>query len=144
MRVQYPDQYAEVLLGITDPQAHYTVARIHSMYGAAEENINFPTPIPVHITYQTAFVDDSGKLEIRKDIYGRDGILKDLLKGGNRVMAEIPVEHSQQSYSTRPKVPIMQASSSGSGPGLFGWLFSAPQPQPTAPVRRPRRSVGPR
>jgi murein L,D-transpeptidase YcbB/YkuD len=144
MRVQYPDQYAEVLLGITDPQEHYTVAKIHSMYGSAEQNINFPTPIPVHITYQTAFVDEAGKLEIRKDVYGRDGILKDLLKGGNRVMAEIPVEHSQQSYSTRPKVPITQASSNG--PGLFGWLFSAPQPppQPTAPVRRPHRSVGPR
>ncbi len=103
MRVQYPDQYAEVLLGITDPQEHYTVAKIHSMYGSAEENINFPTPIPVHITYQTAFVDDSGKLEIRKDIYGRDGMLRDLLMGGNRAMAEIPIEHSQQSYSTRPE-----------------------------------------
>ncbi len=144
MRVQYPDQYAEVLLGITDPQDHYTVARIHSMYGAAEENINFPTPIPVHITYQTAFVDDSGKLEIRKDIYGRDGILRDLLKGGNKAMAEIPVEHSQPSYSTKPKVPITQASSGP--PSLFGWLFSAPEPppQPAAPMRRPRRSVGPR
>jgi murein L,D-transpeptidase YcbB/YkuD len=144
MRVQYPDQYAEVLLGITDPQAHYTVAKIHSMYGSAEENINFPTPIPVHITYQTAFVDDSGKLEIRKDVYGRDGMLRDLLKSGNRAMAEIPVEHSQQSYSTRPKLPITQASSNG--PGLFGWLFSAPEqpPQPVAPIRRVHRSSGPR
>jgi murein L,D-transpeptidase YcbB/YkuD len=144
MRVQYPDQYAEVLLGITEPQAHYTVARIHSMYGSAEENINFPTPIPVHITYQTAFVDDSGKLEIRKDVYGRDAALRDALKGGNRAVAEIPVEHAQQSYSTRPKMPITQVSNNG--PGLFGWLFSAPeQPQqPAAPIRRPRRNVGPR
>jgi murein L,D-transpeptidase YcbB/YkuD len=144
MRVQYPDQYAEVLLGITEPQAHYTVARIHSMYGSAEENINFPTPIPVHITYQTAFVDDSGKLEIRKDVYGRDAALRDALKGGNRAVAEIPVEHAQQSYSTRPKMPITQVSNNG--PGLFGWLFSAPEqpPQPAAPIRRPRRNVGPR
>jgi L,D-transpeptidase YcbB len=144
MRVQYPDQYAEVLLGITDPQDHYTVAKIHSMYGSGEENINFPTPIPVHITYQTAFVDDAGKLEIRKDIYGRDTDLKELLARGNRAIAEIPVEHSQPSYSTKPKVPITQASSGP--PSLFGWLFSAPEPapQPTAPLRRPRRSVGPR
>jgi hypothetical protein len=114
------------------------------MYGSAEENINFPTPIPVHITYQTAFVDDSGKLEIRKDVYGRDAALRDALKGGNRAVAEIPVEHAQQSYSTRPKMPITQVSNNG--PGLFGWLFSAPeQPQqPAAPIRRPRRNVGPR
>ena len=133
-----------MLLGITDPQEHYTIAKIHSMYGSAEENINFPTPIPVHITYQTAFVDDSGKLEIRKDVYGRDTMLRDLLKGGNRAIAEIPVEHSQQTYSTKPKVPITQASNNG--PGLFGWLFGGPQPppQPAAPIRRARRSAGPR
>jgi hypothetical protein len=144
MRVQYPDQYAEVLLGITDPQDHYTVARIHSMYGSAEENINFPTPIPVHITYQTAFVDDSGKLEIRKDVYGRDTMLKDLLHGGNRAMAEIPIEHSQPAYSTRPKVPIAQTSYNGNGPNLFSWLFGPqPPPQPVQPIRRSRRG-GPR
>ena len=35
-------------------------------------NIQFPTPIPVHITYQTAFVDDAGELQIRRDIYNID------------------------------------------------------------------------
>jgi murein L,D-transpeptidase YcbB/YkuD len=146
MRVQYPDQYAEVLLGITEPQEHYTAARIHSMYGSSEQNINFPTPIPVHITYQTAFVDDSGKLEIRKDVYGRDNTLRELLKGGNRAMAEIPVEHSQPSYSTRPKVPLTQVSNDN-GPGFFAMLFgggSQPPPQPVAPVKRSRRAAAPR
>src|SRR4029077_16901418 len=138
MRVQYPDQYAEVLLGITDPQEHFTVAKIHSMYGSSEQNINFPTPIPVHITYQTAFVDDSGKLEIRKDIYGRDGTLRELLKGGNRAMAEIPVEHSQPAYTTKPNVPLTQVSNAG--PGFFSMLFGGgaqpTPPQPVAPVKR--------
>src|SRR5438094_9308030 len=40
MRVQYPDQYAEVLLGITEPQDHYTVAKLQAMYRSAEQNIN--------------------------------------------------------------------------------------------------------
>ena len=35
---------------------------IRSMYGRSEIDIRFPTPIPVHITYQTAFVDEHGKL----------------------------------------------------------------------------------
>jgi murein L,D-transpeptidase YcbB/YkuD len=146
MRVQYPDQYAEVLLGITDPQEHYTVAKIHSMYGSSEQNINFPTPIPVHITYQTAFVDDSGKLETRKDVYGRDAMLKDLLRGGNRAMAEIPIERSQASLSTpRPKLPGAQTAYNGNGPNLFSWLFG-PQapPQPVQPIRRSQRRAGPR
>jgi len=145
MRVQYPDQYAEVLLGITDPQDHYTVARIHSMYGSAEANINFPTPIPVHITYQTAFVDESGKLEIRRDVYGRDTMLRDLLHGGNRVMAQIPIEHSQPSYSTRPKLPIAQTAYNGNGgPNLFSWLFGPPTPPQPIPSGRRSRHGGPR
>ena len=37
-----------------------------------ERDIQLNTPIPVHLTYQTAFVDDAGNLAIREDIYGRD------------------------------------------------------------------------
>src|SRR6185312_12229640 len=69
MRVQNPDQYAAVLLGITEPNEHYTAEKIRGMYGHSEIDLKFPTPIPVNITYQTAFVDDAGKLETRKDVY---------------------------------------------------------------------------
>ena len=65
MRVQNPDQYAATLLNIALPKEKYTPAKIRSMYGRSEIDIKFPTPIPVHITYQTAFVDDAGKLQIR-------------------------------------------------------------------------------
>ena len=115
------------------------------MYGSSEQNINFPTPIPVHITYQTAFVDDAGKLEIRKDVYGRDGTLRELLKGGNRAMAEIPVEHSQPAYSTQPEGAAHAGEQQRSE--LFAHAVRRrpqPPPQPLAPVKRPRRSSGPR
>ena len=72
MRVQNPDQYAATLLNIVMPNEQYTPEKIRSMYGRSEIDIKFPTPIPVNITYQTAFVDDAGKLQIRKDVYGRD------------------------------------------------------------------------
>ena len=42
------------------PSESYTAERIHKMYGSDERTINFKTPIPVHLTYQTAFVDDAG------------------------------------------------------------------------------------
>jgi murein L,D-transpeptidase YcbB/YkuD len=73
MRIQNPDRYAEVLLPIANPNDRYTVERIHKMYGGGEKNINFAIPIPVHLTYQTAFIDERGELVLREDIYGRDG-----------------------------------------------------------------------
>ena len=68
----------------------------------ASIDINFPTPIPVHITYQTAFVDDAGKLQIRDDIYGRDARVLAALKGDERRMADVPVERPQPSYARPP------------------------------------------
>ena len=55
MRVQNPDQYGATLLNIVLPNEKYTAEKIRGMYGRGETNINFPTPVPVHITYQTAF-----------------------------------------------------------------------------------------
>ena len=68
------------------------------MYGHSEIDIRFPTPIPVHITYQTAFVDDAGQLQIRDDLYGRDARLLAALKEDRR-QAEIPVARAQPNYS---------------------------------------------
>src|ERR1051326_6152838 len=82
MRVQNPDQYASTLLNIVMPNASYTPEKIRSMYGRSEIDLRFPTPIPVNITYQTVFVDDAGKLQIRKDIYGRDATMIALMKTG--------------------------------------------------------------
>ena len=64
MRVQNPDQYASTLLNIVMPNERYSPEKIRSMYGRSEIDLKFPTPIPVNITYQTAFVDDAGKLQI--------------------------------------------------------------------------------
>ena len=99
MRVQNPDQYASVLLGITEPNEHYTADKIRGMYGHSEIDLKFPTPIPVNITYQTAFVDDAGKLQFRKDVYGRDATMIALLKNAHSKDMENVVAHSQPSYS---------------------------------------------
>jgi L,D-transpeptidase YcbB len=73
MRVQDPAKYAEVLFNIARPQEHWTAEKIKSMFGAAEQDIQLqPTPIWVHLTYQTAFVDDAGKLQMRRDVYNLD------------------------------------------------------------------------
>jgi murein L,D-transpeptidase YcbB/YkuD len=92
MRVQDPAKYAEVLLSIGAPRQGYTVERLQRMFGSEERDINLTPMIPVHVTYQTAFVDDAGRLEFRDDIYGRDSQVLAALKGENLRVADIPVE----------------------------------------------------
>ena len=105
MRVQNPDQYAAVLLNITEPNEHYTPEKIRSMYGQSEIDLKFPTPIPVNITYQTAFVDDAGKLQFRRDVYGRDATMLALLRNSRNKDLETVVAHSQPSYSHAGRQP---------------------------------------
>jgi murein L,D-transpeptidase YcbB/YkuD len=143
MRVQNPDQYAATLLNITMPNERYTPEKIRSMYGHSEIDLKFPTPIPVNITYQTAFVDDAGKLQFRKDIYGRDAAMINLLKNIRGKDLENVVAHSQPNY-TRPSgaaLPSNVAFNSDfgggpSGPSFFERLFGAPTPPAPIPGRR--------
>jgi murein L,D-transpeptidase YcbB/YkuD len=100
MRVQYPEKYAEVLLSITQPKDGFTAERIQRMYGDTERTINLKEQIPVHITYQTAFVDDSGQLQTRPDIYGHDRELLNVLRN-QRQVADLPIERGSAS-SNKP------------------------------------------
>jgi murein L,D-transpeptidase YcbB/YkuD len=136
MRVQNPAKYAEVLLGLTLPGQNYTEQRITSMFGSSEIDIKFPTPIPVHIMYQTAFVDEHGNLQFRDDVYGRDQRTLTALKNEDRKVADLAIETRQPSVA-RPRVPD---NFGPSGPSFFERLFGvSPTPAPAQP--RPRRSV---
>jgi hypothetical protein len=108
------------------------------MYGHGEVDLKFPTPIPVNITYQTAFVDDAGKLQLRKDIYGRDATMISLMKGGRIRDLENMVAHSQPGYgrpnTTLPPGVAFASSGGYSGPSFFERLFGPPTPP--APVGR--------
>jgi murein L,D-transpeptidase YcbB/YkuD len=143
MRVQNPETYATRLLSLVDPNEHYNEARIEKMYGNSEININFKKPVWVHLTYQTAFVDSDGKLQFRDDLYGRDARMIEIMKGSERRVADIPVEHAPNTSSKPVKMPVgMYAGSDrGGGGNFFGWLFGGGPSQAPTPYR-PRGYVG--
>jgi len=101
MRVENPLDYAEVLLSIARPQDGYTSERLHRMFGRDERDIAFSNPIPVHLTYQTAFVDQSGSLQIREDIYSRDTPTIAILKSEDRKYAYLPAERHDERARSR-------------------------------------------
>ena len=137
MRVQDPDKYAEVLLSLTQPEDGYTADRIRRMYGSGERNIKLDQPVPVHLTYQTAFVDDAGKLELREDVYGRDAQILALLKGSNANVADTRIERRETStkpvaarlpsrpggFFQRDRRAQANGPYDGPGAGFFGLFF---------------------
>jgi L,D-transpeptidase YcbB len=162
MRVQDPQRYAEVLLSLVRPNDGYTLERIKKMIDAGgEQDIQLPTFIPVNLTYQTAFVDDDGKLQFRDDVYGRDKQLLAILKGDDRKMADVAVERREdpshrQVLAIPDSTPLFGGRSYGGygGPGdggnffsrLFGGGFASTPPQPVrhaAPHRRETSSGAP-
>jgi murein L,D-transpeptidase YcbB/YkuD len=155
MRVQDPLKYGEVLLSLVRPKDGYTVERLRKMFAPEEREITFPTPIPVHITYQTAYVDEAGKLVIRDDIYNRDSKTLAVLKGEDRNIADVPMDRrgEQQASYARPPTNLpygvvtegssRYASRQADGGNFFEMLFGGPryyqQPQ-SYPAERRRGS----
>jgi L,D-transpeptidase YcbB len=146
MRVENPAKYAEIMTRLGMPGSNYTAEKIQSMFGNSEIDLRFTTPIPVHITYQTAFVDESGHLQIREDLYGRDTQTLAALKGGNRRDLEIPVARAGSSQG-RPPVRLPNGvagaySDWNSGQSFFDRLFGNPIQPPPQPVGQRRASRG--
>ena len=66
VRVQNPRDFAAMVLGWSPEDVAKRVTSKHS------ETIRLKTKIPVHITYFTAWPDESGNMLYFNDIYGRD------------------------------------------------------------------------
>ena len=130
MRVENPVKYAEVLLAIARPREGYTEDRIRSMFGTSEIEVRLPFFIPVHVTYQTAFVDKDGKLQFRDDIYGRDKALLAILKSDDRKVADIAIERKDNGVRREALAVPDQILGWGGGQNIFSRLFGFTTAQP--------------
>ena len=71
VRVDQPFKLAEILLGPA-----WNETKLQSLIGGPERTVRLPQPLPIHIEYFTASVDESGRLLLRDDIYGYSKRLK--------------------------------------------------------------------
>ena len=141
MRVQDPAKYAEALLSIARPQEHWTAEKIKGMFGKVEQDIQLqPAQIWVHLTYQTAFVDAAGKLQIRNDVYNLDSRTLAAIKserGGIEPASERKREEvaSAQPRRSAPPPPVRNTSNSFLQSPFFGAPSYARQTSPRAVYR---------
>jgi murein L,D-transpeptidase YcbB/YkuD len=78
IRVQHPDELAAVLLGATMPG--WDLDRVRAKIATnTRSTLRLDKPIPVHLTYLTAWVNKDGTVNFRDDIYGRDATLAQAL-----------------------------------------------------------------
>jgi murein L,D-transpeptidase YcbB/YkuD len=66
VRVQNPRQLGSLLMGISEDDISKAISP------GTTSRRNLPAPIPVFIVYQTAFINNDGALEFRRDGYQRD------------------------------------------------------------------------
>ena len=56
---------------------------VGSVQAGQQRIVTLAAPLPVHITYLTAWVNKDGSVNFRDDVYGRDAILAEALLGRN-------------------------------------------------------------
>jgi murein L,D-transpeptidase YcbB/YkuD len=81
MRVENPTKFGELILNYGLKRKSPDARDIQAMFGSDEHVFRLANQPRVHLTYQTAFVDSAGKLQLRDDIYGLDGRTDDILHG---------------------------------------------------------------
>jgi len=134
MRVQDPAKYAEILFNIARPDENWTADKVKRMFGAGEQDIQLPAQIWVLLTYQNAFVDDAGQLQIRRDIYNIDSRTLAAIKS-ERGMIEPPQERKRE----QEVVATSQRRPGGATPrvsffeALFGFGGRPAQSRPVPP-----------
>jgi L,D-transpeptidase YcbB len=136
MRVQDPAKYAEVLFNIARPSENWTADRIKRMFGTGEQDIQLPVPIWVHLTYQNAFVDDAGQLQIRRDVYNLDSRTLAAIKSERGVVEPMQERKREEVASTGQR--RLAAPQAPRVVSFFEALFGGGHAQQARPVP-PRR-----
>ena len=130
VRVQNPLKLAEVIL----QHAQWDKSQIDRVVASNKTKYVFlKERLPVLIYYLTAKANDSGRVEFRSDLYGRDAALRTAMKGSP---SQLRIRFPAPMSVVDPAAVAMAQS----GPEQRGGSDAGPtnsQPRPPAPVKEP-------
>jgi len=89
MRVQDPTRFGEVMLHLAMNGPTPSERQLDSLFGRGEKIFRLARRPMVHLTYQTAFVDEAGKLDLRDDLYGFDARIRAIMHSRERRIADL-------------------------------------------------------
>jgi murein L,D-transpeptidase YcbB/YkuD len=84
IRVADPFELAHALLSVQTDDAEAQFDRL--LQTGEESPVKFQAPVPVHLVYFTAYPDARGRIEYRRDVYGRDALLFQALEEAGVVL----------------------------------------------------------
>ena len=105
VRVEKPLELAEYVLAGRPGWDHAGIAA--AIDTSRNQAVGVPAPLPVHILYFTAWVDEDGQVEFRRDLYGLDDLLDRALKG-------LPLPTREQLDQARDQNSLVRVTSNAS------------------------------
>ena len=89
MRVEDPTKFGEIVLHLAMRGRTPDARQLYAEFGREEHTYKLMDKPSVLLTYQTAFVDDNGKLQLRDDIYGFDSRIRAIMHSDERRIADV-------------------------------------------------------
>lgn len=123
MRVRDPLKLAEIILS---NDKGWTRAQVDKQANSGPDNteIKLTTPIPIHITYFTAWVDDDGKLQTVADIYGHEARVHLGIEGKTNLIAQSRGDDGYKPMSIEERRRYAQQYQKKSSDPVGDWVKS--------------------
>ena len=101
MRVLDPTKFGEVMLSLAMAGPTPNEKQLDRMFGQEEKTYNLQKQPMVHLTYQTVFIDEAGKMHVDEDLYGFDARIHSILHSDERRVADVaPPQDPKRDLST--------------------------------------------
>ena len=140
MRVENPTKFGEIMLHLAMAGPTPNAQQLSDLFGREEHPFKLTDRPMVHLTYQTAFLDDSGKLQLREDVYGFDERIRTILHSDERLIADTaPPEAKRGQASAEANQDILRQIERGEAPNASEFFDHLPAEPPR---REPRRATG--